>query len=373
MDPAEVLMSPNFGAFGGLEVNQTSALRGLEAQKRLGEIAMQPAEQKLKESHARFYTAEAQAKENEAAAQRGMAELMAKQNPAGSTDPLEILGQMSSVAGAAISKGYVKPGMEMLNKALTGFQHVATASAANASAALRAAHATTTYLDQIGGLASSAVDQQSYDIAKQAFMSDPNLVAMAKQRGIDLSRLPQDYYTAKPLMDSLVTRTQKAKDIIAAKERKRVDDAKIVQLGAQAGASSAAAEASRARAKVSKLRADDIEKNGGDTSNNARAARESAIAARKAAREAADRRDAATEAHRAAINAARFPVPDPAAIKNPALLKVGQTYSTPKGPLTWTGQGWVKPGGGGTTPAARAPTAAEVADEEDDADADDSE
>lgn len=375
MDPAEVLMSPNFGAFGGLEVNQTSALRELEARKRLGEIAGQPAEQRQREAHARLFEAEAAAKEEEAAATKRMSELMRGMPPGASREagptPEEIAQHMIQVGGVAMRSGMLKPGIELATKGTTILQHIAAADASQASVALRQARATQAVLDQVGGLAASATDQQSYDQARQAFVNDPQLAQMAAKRGIDLSKLPQDYYSAKPILDSLVTSTQKAKDVLAAKEKKRVDDAEITKDLAQAGSAGAAATALRARADVLRLREADIKKNGGDTSNGARAAREERVDANAQARAAREKKAAADAAYRASLDAKRFPPPTPEQIKDPSKLRVGETYSTPKGALTWSGKGWVKPGGASAAPAARAPVAA-ASDEEDDS-ADDAE
>ncbi len=64
MDAAEVLMSPEFGAFGGLHEQQKSVLGGLDAQHKLAEIASMPALQRQREAHARLF--ESQAAEHEA-------------------------------------------------------------------------------------------------------------------------------------------------------------------------------------------------------------------------------------------------------------------------------------------------------------------
>ena len=370
MDPAEVLMSPNFGAFGGLEVNQQTALRTLEAQKRLGEIAGQPAEQRQREAHARLFEAEAAEKEENTAGQKRMAELMKGMAPgtSGATGPTptDLANQMIQLGGVAMRSGLLKQGEDLLTKGTTVLQHVAAADASQASVALRQARATQAVLDQVGGLAASATDQASYDQTRMALMSDPQLTEIMKKRGIDPSRLPADYYTAKPLLNSLTTSVIKAKDILAATEKRRVDDAEISKFGAQAGAASASASASRARADVLRLREADINKNGGDTSNGAREARRATAEARDNAAAAKETKRLADEAYRKSLDAKRFPPPTPDQIKDPSKLSVGQTYSTPRGVLTWTGKGWVKPGGASAAPAARAPIA-DTSDEEDDA------
>ncbi len=370
MDAAEVLMNPGFGAFGGLTVNQNTALKGLDAQKTMGEIAMQPAEMRQKAAHARLYESQAAVHEEEVASQKRMGELMRGMAPGASSvatpGPGDMGNKLLQLSSLAFDAGMVKQATELATKGTTVLQHVAAAAASEASVGLRQARASAALLDQVGGLVYSVSDQASYDQAKMALIGDPQIAALMKQRGIDPSRLPSDVGQAMPILEGLKVQVQKAKDIVAAKEKKLVDAAEIAKDNAQAGAASAAAGASSARERLTKAQLNDIEKNGGDTTAGARALRD---AKRKATEEAATDRKIAQDLkdrQQAAKEAKMFdPVPQEA-IANPAKRVVGKTYNTPKGALTWTGSAWVKPGGtvAPTIKPASALTADELDDEE---------
>lgn len=365
MDAAEVLMSENFGAFGGLKVNQTSALKGLEAQKTLGEIAMQPAEQKLKEAHARLYDASAEEKEEAVRSQKRMAELMQGLAPGGSEGagqgPEDLADQMLRLSSLAFKGGMVKQGTELATKASTILQHVASASASDASAALRDARREDIYLDMIGGLAQSGLESQTaYDAARMAALNDPVLADMMKKRGFDITKMPTDFNKAKPALQALVTQTIKAKDTLAQKTRDAVAKAEIAKDGAQAEAAAASARVAEARLEQINQVIADVKKHGGDTTGGGRDLRS---ARKDALKDKTEKDKLAAEAkarQQASIDAKRFePVPKEA-IADPSRREVGKTYMTPKGPLTWTGQGW--------KPLVEARPAAAPADEDDDED-----
>lgn len=356
MDAAEVLMNPGFGALGGLEVNQQSALRGLEAQKRLGDIAMQPAEMRQKQAHARLYEAQAAEHEENIASQKRMAELMKGLPPGGSAaanDPTDMAEKMLALSNLAFKGGMLKQGTELATKATTILQHVAAADASGASADLRRTRDRVAKAERIGAMAQAALDDPSQYAA---------LRMAAIQEGLPAQQLPADFNAAAPGLRALVKSSISAKDTWAQQTRDRVAKAEITKDNAQAGAAAASAEASTARARVLKQQADDIEKAGGDTTGGARDLRKARREALAKAEKDREVMRAAEERKQMSIDAARFPAPTEKELKDPTARTPGKTYFTPKGALTWTGQGWVKPGG--AAPAARTTTEDDF-DEED--------
>lgn len=349
MDAADVLMSPDFGAFGGVRFQNENQLKGLEAQLKLGEIAGQPAVQRQREAHARLYEAEAAEKEAATQAQKRMGELMQGLPPGGSdtkqAGPDDAANMMIAAGTQAMREGYLKQGQDLVSKGTTVLQHMAATDASKASVDLRKARAADALLDQIGGLAMSATDQQSYDIARMSALNDPQMAAMLKQRGIDLSRLPASYEQAKPLLKSLASQAMSAKEQLAQQTRDRTADAEIKKDTAQAKAAEAAAGASSARARLIKLQEQDIAKAGGDTTGGARTLRE----ARKEAVGKAESDKAAARSLReqelAARNAKRFPSPSAEQItamregREVKGLVVGDSYTTPSGVRPFLGKG----------------------------------
>ena len=365
MDAADVLMSENFGAFGGLKVNQTSALKGLEAQETLGKIAMQPAQQKLAESHARLYEASAEEKEESVRSQKRLAELIQGLPPGGSEGtqptPTDLANQMLRLSGLAAKSGLIKDSTELATKASTILQHVASAAESDADAALQKMRRDDIILDMVGGLAQSGLESQTaYDAARMAALNDPVLIDAMKKRGFDITKMPTDFNRAKPALQALVTQTMKAKDKLAQDTRDRVAKAEIAKDGAAAQASIASAKAADANLERLNQIIADVKKNDGDTTGGARDLR---AEKKKAIKDKAEKDKLAEEARarkQASIDAARFtPVPKEA-IADPSKREVGRTYMTPKGPLTWTGQGW--------KPLVEARLPAAPADEDDDED-----
>ena len=344
MDAADVLMNKDFGAFGGATFRQDSMLKGLEAQKAMGEIAAMPALARQREAHARLYESQAAEHEENVASQRRMAELVKGLPPGGSQEkaegPEDIANSMVNMGALAFKSGLVKQGTELISKGTTVLQHLAAAEASKASKALREARTEEIFLDQIGGLALAAKDQGSWDQTRLALLSDEALGGYLAQRGIDPVKLPTSFQQAKPIMEALATSAMKVKDRLAQTTRDRVADAEIKKDGAAAAASAASATLSRERVVEVRQRVKDVEKNGGDTTGGARALRDER---RKAVGDAKIKNEAAAEAKRrqqASIDAKRFPAPSEAELKDPSKRVAGQTYSTPRGPMTWTGQGW---------------------------------
>ena len=342
MDAADVLMSPNFGAFGGLEVNQTTALRELEAQKRMGEIALQPTKMRQEQAQTRLYEAQAAEHEENVATQKRMAELMKGLPPGGSDTeqgPGDMADRMLRLSDVAFKGGFLKPAVELATKASTIYQHVAAAEASGASADLRRARTVTAEAERIGALAGAALENpDQYDALRMTAINE----------GFPAERLPVSFEEAAPRLRALVRASISAKDKAAQTTRDRSADAEIKKDNAQAGAATAAAAASAGRLRLLTKQIADIEKNGGDTTGGARdlrKARKDALA--KAEADKVKMREA-QEKKQASIDAARFPPPTEKELQDPTKRIVGKTYSTPKGPLTWTGQGWVRPGGAAT-------------------------
>lgn len=366
------MMSDLFGTPKGTRAAASDQLAqvlgGLKASQTLGEIEMQPA--KLAETQAQtgYYTAHTRQANAAAALAEQTAEEQAKlgeilksfgpQGPPGA--PTEPGATSQSVASPFLALAQIAGEQGLLTQsgklAKIGTDLAKTEAATKAYAAsddLRRVRAEQARAQLLGGIAAKIEDQAGWQQLQLAAQQNPQIAEMIKASGADPAQLPTffDDPRAKSLLNYWQSAGTKASETVAQRIREAVAEATIAKDGAQATAANAAAGASSARAKVLKLQYEDAVKNGGDTTGGARALRE---ARRKAVvdAEAAKKRDSEANAKKqASIDAHRFLALTPKELANPAERKQGQTYSTPKGPMTWTGQGWL-PLGGAKLPAA---------------------
>lgn len=256
-------MADMFGAPIGIAAAETdmrqNVLGALQAQKVLGEIGMQPAEQELKQAHARLYGAEADLKQSQVADQRAMGDIAA--NVAASRRAQaegRILTVGDAPEGSVRAKSLAEPYEQMLELAtlrgvnplvtekLAGMaagirQKEASAASAQAEQVLRTLNAQEKRAERLGELASAGkLGEQQYAQARM----------QAAQEGFDVSRLPQSWQEAQPLLDGLITASMKTKDAIAAKRQAEELKAKEPLWRAETAKNFAAAEAARSRAKL---------------------------------------------------------------------------------------------------------------------------
>lgn len=358
-------MAELWGAAGGidagLERQRLSTLTDMGVLKTLGDLAELPGKLDLQKAHARYYNAEAADKENDAGANKYIGAAAAQMQ--GGTDATSSPSNpLYALSAMAFKGGYVKQGTALLEKASTISFKEQQLLTSQASEQLRKIRSQDLQLQEASSIASSlAADPENYAAHLLALKASPNKTPV-QQAFID--SLPETYDEAK---DSLVmTRDQaiKASDQMKAAAKKLVDDANIKRLGAQAKASTASAAAAVAREKLSTQLLNNREKNDGDNSASVTALRNARIKALGEAKTAKDAAVVAKAEAQASIDRKRFPPPTAEQIKDPSKLLRGESYSTPKGVLTWTGTGFV--------PLRQAAPAAEPDDTENDDDLDDS-
>ena len=339
-------MPDMFGAPAGISAAEDQLRQniqgGLLAQKTLGEIEAQPGAKALQAAHARYYNAEALAKEQEAVemsqlgtaaqgvfgGQGGGAEQLsgpgfvpgqAQARQSGSL--VDAFAQMTRIAGGM---GYTKKAEEFAKTTYTLAEREQQISTAKANQQLHVLQAQREQLKQHASLAASAVDDPSYAQMRMILHS----------QGMDTSDMPESYAAAKPMLEQIVTMGQEADKVLAARMNAPVKAAEVVKYRAQAGAATASSAAATSRKKVLDQTYDLRKKYDGDTSGAMRDLR-------KARTKATEDADVARADAQAARDRAKFPPPSAAQIADPSKLTRGQSYSTPKGVLTWTGTGWV--------------------------------
>lgn len=341
-------------------------LHGVQAQEVLGKIAMQPAANDLTLAHARYYKAAAAEHEAKSEELRTMSALgrEAATTPAGAVgsddEDASLAVPLEKLYRLATDKGMVASPMvqKLATQAASIRQREESAARANAMAAEHRYKAAKQQLDLVGSFAMSATDQASYDRMRLA----------VEEKGLDLGPLPASFEEAKPHLADIITQSMEAKDVLAAKQKALVDKANIKKLEMQASASDAAAIASTARARVSNQTFEARAKNDGENSPATKALKEARAAN---ARDAIAKRGQMTAAQQAAVDARiaaraaadakKFDPLTATELADPAKRTVGKTYSTPKGAMIWTKEGWTP-----LYPLPTIPAINESDDEEDD-------
>lgn len=338
------LNSPEFGAFGGAKFNLAQEKGRLENLETLGKIAAQPGEAALKAAHARAYNATAANAETEAAQNAALGAMApgAFSGEAGGkggslADPFV---RLTAIAG---SLGMPKKAGEFAKIATEVSLKEQQAATSKSNQELHRLDAQQKQIEQDGSIAYFMTQSPENYAQGRAYLAS---------QGQDISGMPEDYAAARPQLEAIVAQSVKAKDAIAARAKKLVDDANVKKLNAQAGASSASAAAANARVRnldqIYTFRA----KNDGDVSTASAELKRARKAAIPIAAEA--RADA-----QASRDRAKFPPPNAKQIADPNLREVGRAYSLPSGVHVWGGVGV------GWTPMRAAPVAAPEAEEED--------
>lgn len=166
---------PDTGMFGApigfrqAEIDQQQAIRTLlEAQKTLGEIAMQPQEMRLKEAHGRYYNAQAAEHEAKARDEAQMQEL-AKRAAQEVVQGTSVIDQADRLAQSAIGQGKYQQALDITGKTSLVRQHVASA---DASVARSAYNRFKTQADQAAKFAATlegVTDEATWAAANQLF------------------------------------------------------------------------------------------------------------------------------------------------------------------------------------------------------------
>lgn len=318
-----------FGAPAGITAGESASreqlMGALNAQHRLGQIAAQPSAQRLAESHARLYEAQADEAERKADAQAKLAWL-AENEPVdvqGAVEGAKAGGQslanpLIRFSKLAAKAGLFKESAEFATKASTIAQHEASAGASQASEGLRKARTLTTLAQNRASQALAVTDQGSYDRLRQSMVA----------AGESLDGLPENYAAAQPTLKQWVQNGIAAQDALRLAEQKAHNKVVEMRLRAQAGASGAAAEASKARVKLSNLEYDNLVKNGGERSPEAKALKD---ARRRNQDDLIVKRDAAAKAK----ELAKFPPAPPAEVR-----EKGKAYTIGGQKAIWWGTGW---------------------------------
>jgi colicin import membrane protein len=306
-------MADLFGAPNGIIAQQEYQTQGLQAQKLMGDIAMQPTELGYKQAATRLANAEATDKESNAAAQRQLLELQQDwvssqraeaerqqlvegMKGAGRDATVADLGRdgrvkkvsqaddLEQFANFASGKGYPPTALAKIRGEIATIrEHEAIAEYRSSQAESDRFKTQQARLDHLGGVAKAAsAGPQQY---AQALM-DPETAALLP-KGMHLL----SYEQALPHLEHIYSAAQTTQQQLAAESKLTSEAAQAARAKAAADASAAAADASRARAELTRTYRENIVKNGGERSTAAAEAKAATAEARKAATEARLRRE----------------------------------------------------------------------------------
>lgn len=318
----DVMNSPEFGAFGGQKFVQDAKQRDLTALDTMAKIEAAPVDMALKQAHAQYYGAEAQAKMQAAAAERQAGEIMRRAaeaygvQPAGKVNQEDIL---SSVFDGAAKAGNWKLAKDAATAKSSLVLKTAQAGSAAATQAYNEMRALDRQVQIRGAAAGSVTDQASYEryLGQLLEQGDPTALEM-----------PLDFGSAQPMLRQRVQESIKSADKVRAaqtslafqetqrrnKVRDYVDNIRIKRM--------------EARNLIDRERLDLLKKTAG---------------AKDAEVQSRERRLNAREARIAAEKDLKLaPLPTPEQLKDPSKRVVGQTYTLPTGKYTWQGNGWIK-------------------------------
>lgn len=291
-------MSELWGMAAGFDAADTNTrqnvLGAVQAQKMLGDIAMQPAHQRLMEAQAGVEEAKLQ----DAKDMQALAMDVAASNKAAAK------GEVLTMADAPSRRpSMAEPLIKMYNLAMDrGLSPTLTLPIGQKIVAIQKQEAATvsaqaqkekTEIDtslkraeRVGQLASAALlGPEQYKQALAIAASDPLL------KDIPLAQLPQDWNRAKPLLEGFVAQSITAKDQLKLKQDKLLSDARITRIRAANSKDSLTKDYRQAQLDYTKEKLDQLRKNGGDGSPSVKAGREEMTARRKALREAAERKE----------------------------------------------------------------------------------
>jgi len=315
-------MADMFGAPLGVraaeEDMRQNVAGALSAQKTLGEIAAQPAQQQMTEAHARLYTAEAGQKEAAGADQARLGQLMLKYR---AQSGLAAVGQGASKPTAqgfldfAEAEGGISPTtlFALQEKTAARAKHEAQTATAQVEQQLKQLDVENKTNEQMGSLATSMMrSDQGYHQGKLLLLNNPNLPPQLREK---IMGLPQAREEGLVQLQQFLDRSMTRKDALAAKREELRVGIYDTRSKAQNAASSAAAKLSGIKTKQAQLDYDDAQKNGGKYS--------------KQAQDRKDRAATARDLEGAAKRSLDFP-PAPPDLK---LLKENKSYTAADGSL----------------------------------------
>lgn len=324
-----------FGAPFGIsaaedQINQ-NVLSGLKASQLLGEIGMQPAEMRMKESQAKYYGSlaaehEAKARDLEALQRVDQAIAAAKRaadqgrtltvedpipgTPAAAkslAEPLEEFAKMGEKMGVRTTA--IAP---ILEKASLIRQHEAATASSQAATEKHHFDAAKERAKRVASFASAALaNPEAYEQLKM----------QAAQEGFKVNVLPQQW--DRNALEALKNSGILAEKQIELKEKASHDAAQEKRWKSSEARDNASIGLSAARRDNVKLRTDLIRKNGGTGTPEEKAAKEELIKTRQQLRQIRAKKDA------------------PPAPWDPAARVVGKVYTNAGGQkAVWQGKGW---------------------------------
>lgn len=309
-----------FGAPAGIGAAEAdlrqNVVGALQAQKVLGEIAMQPEEQRLKAAHARAYEAEAGAKEQEMRQTQMVMQRMAAlgQRQGEAADLPDPASKLDEIGNIMLESGAYVKGAKMLSDASRVRAQTATAETAVVRQQLMADRAKKIELEHVGSLAASAADQASWDYVR------PQL----EEKG--LQGLPADFNAARGLLQTISRGSMTAAQQLAAKAKDVENGQRQAHWTAQEREWNSRITRANAAVRLTNAKYDDFVKNGG--ANSA-----AALDLKKARAEAIRARTAAQQGKADFDVAKNMPPTDP------TKRQVGKAYTNGKGQwATWNGK-----------------------------------
>mgnify|MGYP001578846851 FL=1 len=322
-----------------------NVLSGLKAQQLLEDIASQPLQRQVLQSHAQLYAAQARKANQEVDEASGWAEFqkqaMAQMGgggepvgppgPDGTVSGIPVGGAMGGSAAAPLLQlgqlaargGFLKQATTLLDKGTAIVQHEQAAKSSAMTTQLTQMKMQREGYEMAGSMAGSAVDQQSYDRMKMVLSS----------QGKDTSWMPADFESARPVLDQTVQMSLKASDQLKLQEDRLKRRSLEQRRGVQNALSSVKIEESRARTGLLTERTDALRKNGGDGSPLTQESKRATIDSKRA--------------RQAQIEAKMYPPLSEKQRTDPARRAIGQAYTVGVNPDgspkrgTWTAGGWV--------------------------------
>ena len=347
-----------------------NVLSGLKAQQLLEDIASQPLQRQILQSHAKLYEAQARKANQEVDEASGWAEFQkqAMARMGGGEEPVGPPGPDGTVSGIPVGGGsgmggsmaapllqlgqlaarggFLKQATTLLDKGTSIVAHEQAAKSSQLTQQLTQMKMQREGYEMAGSMAGSAVDQPSYDRMKMVLSS----------QGKDVSWMPADFESARPVLDQTIQMSMKTSDQLKLQEERLKRKSLEQRRGVQNAASGAQIAVANARTELLTERTNLLRKNGGEGSALTQESKRATIDSRRASQ---------------ALSEARlYPPLKPEQAANPKLREFGRTYTvgrnsdgSPKRG-TWTAGGWVPLKA--TKSAAPKVIAADDEDEEDD-------
>ena len=322
-----------------------NVLSGLKAQQLLEDIASQPLQRQILQSHAQLYAAQARKANQEVDEasgwadfqKRAMAQMGSGGEPVGPPGPDGTVsgipvggGAMGGSAAApllqlgqlAVRGGFLKQATTLLDKGTAIVQHEQAAKSSAMTTQLTQMKMQREGYEMAGSMAGSAVDQPSYDRMKMVLSS----------QGKDTSWMPADFESARPVLAQTQQMGMKASEQLRVKEDQLKRRSLEQRRGVQNAASGAQIAVANARTELLTERTNQLRKNGGEGSLLTQESKQATIDSKRA--------------RQAQIEAKMYPPLSEKQRTDPARRAIGQTYTVGVNPDgspkrgTWTAGGW---------------------------------